>query len=170
MALGPAPRGRATSSSSSSSSSVDDDEAVLQDGVEVGFDVVGVDLLLVVLAFLLLRGRLGSAGRLGRVDDLVLHDRVDVLVDVVGQDVVVEHVDVDTSSTRTTSSRSTSSSGSSFFGGGAGVFDGGLPARDTDTRDPNALDILVGEGQAQSTVLDWRAGSPVVVPMLGLRP
>jgi hypothetical protein len=56
------------------------------------------------------------------------------------------------------------------FGGGAGVFDGGLPARDTDTRDPNALDILVGEGQTQSDVLDWRAGSPVVVPMLGLQP
>lgn len=56
------------------------------------------------------------------------------------------------------------------FGGGAGVFDGGLPARDTDTRDPNALDVLVGEGQTQSAVLDWRAGSPVVVPMLGLAP
>ena len=39
-----------------------------------------------------------------------------------------------------------------------------------DTGDPNALDVLVGEGQTQAAVLDWRAGSPVVVPMLGLQP
>ena len=56
------------------------------------------------------------------------------------------------------------------FGGGAGVFDGGLDSRDTDTRDPNALDVIVGEGQSQTAVLDWRAGSPVVVPMMGLTP
>ena len=56
------------------------------------------------------------------------------------------------------------------FGGGAGVFDGTIPSRDTDTGDPNALDVLVGEGQTQAAVLDWRAGSPVVVPMLGLQP
>jgi hypothetical protein len=56
------------------------------------------------------------------------------------------------------------------FGGGAGIFDGSAPSLDTDTRDPNALDVFVGGGQTQSTVLDWRAGSPVVVPMLGLRP
>lgn len=54
------------------------------------------------------------------------------------------------------------------FGGGAGVFDGGTASRDTDTHDPNALDVIVRDGQSQATVLDWRAGSPVVIPMLGL--
>ncbi|MEV7573873.1 glucan 1,4-alpha-glucosidase [Pseudarthrobacter sp. NPDC089323] len=56
------------------------------------------------------------------------------------------------------------------FGGGAGVFDGGIASRDTDTSDPNALDVIVREGQSQANVLDWLAGSPVVVPMVGLTP
>ena len=30
------------------------------------------------------------------------------------------------------------------FGGGAGELDSGLPSKDTDTRDPNALDVIVG--------------------------
>ncbi|MEA3552678.1 glucan 1,4-alpha-glucosidase [Pseudarthrobacter sp. C1] len=56
------------------------------------------------------------------------------------------------------------------FGGGAGVFDGSTPSRDTDTSDPNALDVVVREGQSQAAVLDWQAASPVVVPMVGLKP
>jgi glucan 1,4-alpha-glucosidase len=56
------------------------------------------------------------------------------------------------------------------FGGGAGVFDNGTASRDTDVSDPNALDVIVREGQTQAGVLDWRTGSPVVVPMVGLTP
>lgn len=53
------------------------------------------------------------------------------------------------------------------FGGGAGVWDDS-PSHDSDTRDPNAIDVVVGPGQAQSDVLNWRAGSPVALPMLPL--
>ncbi|MEO2105137.1 MAG: glucodextranase DOMON-like domain-containing protein, partial [Actinomycetota bacterium] len=53
------------------------------------------------------------------------------------------------------------------MGGGAGVFDNS-PAHDTDVRDSNALDVIVGEGQAQSTVLDWTIGSPTQLPMVPL--
>jgi hypothetical protein len=53
------------------------------------------------------------------------------------------------------------------FGGGAGVWEDS-PDHDTDTRDPNALDILVGVGQDQHTVMDWQAGSPVRLPMVQL--
>jgi glucan 1,4-alpha-glucosidase len=56
------------------------------------------------------------------------------------------------------------------FGGGAGEFDGSLPSKDTDTRDPNALDVIVGAGQSQSQVLDWTATTPVHIPMLALQP
>jgi glucan 1,4-alpha-glucosidase len=56
------------------------------------------------------------------------------------------------------------------FGGGAGEWDGSLASKDTDTRDPNALDVIVGPGQSQSQVLDWRAQSPVQLPMLALQP
>jgi hypothetical protein len=55
------------------------------------------------------------------------------------------------------------------FGGGAGEFDDSLPSRDTDTRDPNALDVIVGPGQSQGQVLDWTATTPVQLPMLGLQ-
>jgi glucan 1,4-alpha-glucosidase len=68
---------------------------------------------------------------------------------------------------------STAGTGMSFireyrFGGGAGEFDGGTDARDTDTRDPNLIDVLVGEGQSQSTVLDWTAGAPATLPYVAL--
>ncbi|HEX9369742.1 MAG TPA: glycoside hydrolase family 15 protein [Roseiflexaceae bacterium] len=56
------------------------------------------------------------------------------------------------------------------FGGGAGELDFGLASKDTDTRDPNALDVIVGPGQTQSSVLDWRTASPVQLPMLPLAP
>ncbi len=56
------------------------------------------------------------------------------------------------------------------FGGGAGEIDFGLPSKDTDTRDPNALDVIVGPGQSQAQVLDWTAASPVQLPMLQLQP
>jgi glucan 1,4-alpha-glucosidase len=54
-----------------------------------------------------------------------------------------------------------------FFGGGAGqaTFNG---ANDTDTSDPNAIDIIVGPGQSQSEVLNWQLHSPCVLPMLPL--
>jgi hypothetical protein len=54
------------------------------------------------------------------------------------------------------------------FGGGAGELDFGLASKDTDTRDPNALDVIVGPGQSQAQVLDWTAMSPVQLPMLPL--
>jgi glucan 1,4-alpha-glucosidase len=54
------------------------------------------------------------------------------------------------------------------FGGGAGVFDGGTAARDTDTRDPNVLDVLVPAGSSQVQVLDWTAGAPVTLPYVTL--
>jgi glucan 1,4-alpha-glucosidase len=56
------------------------------------------------------------------------------------------------------------------FGGGAGEVDFALPSKDTDTRDPNAIDIVVGEGQSQDDVMDWEAQSPVRLPMLPLTP
>lgn len=54
------------------------------------------------------------------------------------------------------------------FGGGAGIYDGGLEARDTDTDDPNVLDVLVPAGSDQAQVLDWTGGAPVTLPYIGL--
>jgi glucan 1,4-alpha-glucosidase len=54
------------------------------------------------------------------------------------------------------------------FGGGAGELDSSLPSQDTDTRDPNAIDIIVGAGQDQATVMDWQASNPVALPMVPL--
>jgi hypothetical protein len=54
------------------------------------------------------------------------------------------------------------------FGGGAGEWTDATDARDTDTRDPNVLDILVGAGTTQEQVLDWTAGAPVTIPYVGL--
>ena len=53
------------------------------------------------------------------------------------------------------------------LGGGAGEWDDSA-AHDTDLRDPNALDVLVGPGQEQAVVMDWTASSPVRLPMLAL--
>lgn len=53
------------------------------------------------------------------------------------------------------------------FGGGAGEWNDS-PAHDTDTRDPNALDITVGPGQTQAEVMDWRTHAPVALPMVRL--
>lgn len=53
------------------------------------------------------------------------------------------------------------------FGGGAGVIDDALASKDSDTSDPNAIDIISGTA-AQSDVLNWKAGSPVVVPYVTL--
>jgi glucan 1,4-alpha-glucosidase len=54
------------------------------------------------------------------------------------------------------------------LGGGAGVWTGDTEARDTDTRDPNVVDLLVPPGASQATVLDWRASAPVVLPYIAL--
>jgi glucan 1,4-alpha-glucosidase len=54
------------------------------------------------------------------------------------------------------------------FGGGAGEVDFDLPSKDTDTRDPNAIDIVVGAGQDQSAVMSWQEASPVALPMVPL--
>ncbi|MFT4081227.1 MAG: glucan 1,4-alpha-glucosidase [Nocardioides sp.] len=54
------------------------------------------------------------------------------------------------------------------FGGGAGEWTGSSPW-DTDTSDPNVLDILVPAGESQGDVLDWTAGSPVVLPYVALQ-
>ena len=53
------------------------------------------------------------------------------------------------------------------FGGGAGNWDSSLPSMDTDTTDPNAIDIISGD-TAQSAALDWTKTTPVVVPYVGL--
>ena len=55
------------------------------------------------------------------------------------------------------------------FGGGAGEIDFGLPSKDTDIRDPNAIDITVGVGQTQEQVMDWQSASPVALPMIPLQ-
>ncbi len=54
------------------------------------------------------------------------------------------------------------------FGGGAGEWTNDNAAKDTDTRDPNVLDVLVPAGESQSQVLDWTAGSPVTLPYVPL--
>lgn len=54
------------------------------------------------------------------------------------------------------------------FGGGAGEQTGDLPSRDTDTRDPNTIDVVTGE-RPQAEVLDWTGSSPVVLPFLPFR-
>ncbi len=56
------------------------------------------------------------------------------------------------------------------FGGGAGEWTGDTAAKDTDTSDPNVLDVLVPGGTTQHAVLDWTAGSPVVLPYVTLAP
>jgi hypothetical protein len=53
------------------------------------------------------------------------------------------------------------------FGGGAGVWTD-TASHDSDTRDANAIDVIVGCDQKQSQVLDWRASSPSRLPMLRL--
>ena len=54
------------------------------------------------------------------------------------------------------------------FGGGAGNCDPNIgPSQDTDTSDPNSIDIISGS-TPQCTVLDWTKGSPVVLPYLPL--
>lgn len=53
------------------------------------------------------------------------------------------------------------------FGGGAGVWEDSAD-HDTDTRDPNALDIVVADEQTQAQVMDWQAASPVVLPLVTL--
>jgi glucan 1,4-alpha-glucosidase len=55
------------------------------------------------------------------------------------------------------------------FGGGAGVWDPNLPTVDSDIRDPNAIDVISGSA-AQSEVLSWTNGAPVVVPYVGITP
>jgi glucan 1,4-alpha-glucosidase len=55
------------------------------------------------------------------------------------------------------------------FGGGAGVWND-TPSHDSDTRDPNAIDIIVGPGQAQADVMNWQATSPVSLPMVPIAP
>ena len=67
------------------------------------------------------------------------------------------------------STRRLDSSSDWRFGGGAGEVDFGLPSKDTDTRDPNAIDIIVGVGQTQAQVMDWQSTSPVALPMIPLQ-
>ncbi|WP_372728653.1 glucan 1,4-alpha-glucosidase [Nocardioides sp.] len=54
------------------------------------------------------------------------------------------------------------------FGGGAGEWTGDNAAKDTDTSDATVIDLFVPEGSSQAEVLDWRSGSPVVLPYVGL--
>ncbi len=55
------------------------------------------------------------------------------------------------------------------FGGGAGVWNPDLPTVDSNTSDPNAIDVMSGSA-AQSKVLDWTRAAPVVVPYVGITP
>ena len=48
-------------------------------------------------------------------------------------------------------------------------WDSVIPTQDTDTNDPNAVDIISGPA-AQSTVLDWTAHAPVVAPYVPITP
>jgi hypothetical protein len=54
------------------------------------------------------------------------------------------------------------------FGGGAGEYTDANAARDTDSADPNVLDILVPAGTEQADVLSWRESAPVVLPYVRL--
>lgn len=54
------------------------------------------------------------------------------------------------------------------LGGGAGLWDGGIPSQDTDVSDSNAMDMITGTA-AQATVMNWTAG-PVVAPYVTLTP
>ncbi len=55
------------------------------------------------------------------------------------------------------------------FGGGSGEWTGEDAARDTDTSDPNVLDVFVPPGGSeQSEVLGWTTGSPVDLPWVDL--
>ena len=54
------------------------------------------------------------------------------------------------------------------FGGGAGEWTADNAAKDTDTADPNILDVFMPVGGEQSEVLDWNAGSPVDLPYVDL--
>ncbi|MGO1316025.1 MAG: glycoside hydrolase family 97 catalytic domain-containing protein [Cellulomonadaceae bacterium] len=53
-------------------------------------------------------------------------------------------------------------------GGGLGELDGSLDSKDSDTRDANAFDIVVGEGQAQAELLDWNRDGGSVLPLVPL--
>jgi glucan 1,4-alpha-glucosidase len=55
------------------------------------------------------------------------------------------------------------------FGGGAGEYTDANATRDTDTSDPNLIDIVVPEGASQAEVLDPANGVPVAVPYVSLR-
>ncbi|GAA2233803.1 hypothetical protein GCM10010401_02060 [Rarobacter faecitabidus] len=56
-------------------------------------------------------------------------------------------------------------------GGGLGYADFGSAAKDSDTRDGNALDIIVDEStQSQADLLNWTAHSPVILPLVALQP
>lgn len=54
------------------------------------------------------------------------------------------------------------------LGGGAGVYSGDIDARDTDTRDPNVVDVIVPAGVTQAQILDWTTVSPVTLPYVSL--
>ncbi|MFG2196745.1 glucan 1,4-alpha-glucosidase [Streptomyces sp. NPDC048639] len=54
------------------------------------------------------------------------------------------------------------------FGGGAGETDSSQESQDTDTSDPNTIDIITGPGQAQKEILDWKANAPVQLPFAGV--
>ncbi|MFD0561289.1 glucodextranase DOMON-like domain-containing protein [Kitasatospora saccharophila] len=57
------------------------------------------------------------------------------------------------------------------FGGGAGAVDDTLDSRDTDTRDPNTIDIITDAAHPQATVLDWTATDGTVrLPFTPLAP
>ena len=49
------------------------------------------------------------------------------------------------------------------LGGGAGVWTDANEARDTDTSDPNVVDLLVPAGASQADALNWRAAAPVTL-------
>src|SRR4051794_11732704 len=76
-----------------------DDEALLEDAVEVGFDVVGVeDVVVIVLALLVVGRRLGGRAflfLLGLLVEVGVDVGLEVVLDEVGVVLLVEVVDVD---------------------------------------------------------------------------
>ena len=64
----------------------------------------------------------------------------------------------------------TSGGSSSTASAAARAYGTTRPSKDTDTRDPNAIDMIVGPGQSQADVMNWQVSNPVALPMVPLVP
>lgn len=55
-------------------------------------------------------------------------------------------------------------------GGGAGCLDFGIAAKDSDTSDGNAFDVLTPAGTTQAEALAWQGGATPTIPLVRLEP